>query len=93
MYLCPTVSSNNKKKVFTSREYCHRGQIVARVPPKHNHLNKNVDYLSVSIDKIFKAIMSFPNGSSADLDGIRPQHLKDLIGKGSCDASQRWLLR
>jgi hypothetical protein len=31
MYPCPTVSSesNNKKKVFTSREYCHRGQIVA----------------------------------------------------------------
>jgi hypothetical protein len=35
--------------------------------------------------------MSFPNGSSAGLDGIRPQHLKDLIGKSSCDAGQRLL--
>jgi hypothetical protein len=34
MYPCPTVSSesNNKETLFTSREYCHRGQIVARVP-------------------------------------------------------------
>jgi hypothetical protein len=53
--------------------------------------NENVDYLSVSEDKVFKAIMSFPNGSSAGLDGIRPQHLKDLIGKSSCDAGQRLL--
>jgi hypothetical protein len=53
--------------------------------------NENVDYLSVSEGNVFKAIISFPNGSSAGLDGIRPQHLKNLIGKSSRDASQRLL--
>ena len=36
--------------------------------------------LSVSIDEVAKAIRSFPVGSA---DGLRPQHLKDLIGPSS----------
>ena len=35
--------------------------------------------LSVSEIEVRKAIMSFPAGSSAGPDGLRPQHLKDLI--------------
>ena len=29
------------------------------------------------------AIQSFPNGSSDDPNGLRPQHLKDMIGPGA----------
>jgi len=29
-----------------------------------------------------KAILSFPNGSVGGLDGLRPQHLKDLLATG-----------
>ena len=35
--------------------------------------------LSVGEPDVRKAIMSFPAGSSAGPDGLRPQHLKDLI--------------
>ena len=35
--------------------------------------------LSVGEPDVCKAIMSFPAGSSAGPDGLRPQHLKDLI--------------
>ena len=32
--------------------------------------------------EVLKAIRSFPNGSGG-LDGLRPQHLKDLVGGGN----------
>jgi hypothetical protein len=35
--------------------------------------------LQITEDDIFKAIRSFPVGSSAGSDGLRPQHLLDLI--------------
>jgi len=35
--------------------------------------------LSVAETDVRKAILSFPAGSSAGPDGLRPQHLKDLI--------------
>ena len=33
----------------------------------------------VTASDVMKAIQSFPNGSSGGPDGLRPQHLKDLI--------------
>jgi hypothetical protein len=83
--------------VFAANNSDTFDQLEEKHPPPSRTLNlpeepnENVDYLSVSEDKVSKAIMSFPNGSSAGLDGIRPQHLKDLIGKSSCDAGQRLL--
>ena len=35
---------------------------------------------SVSVEEVAKAITSFPNGSAGGPDGLRPQHLKDLVG-------------
>ena len=35
--------------------------------------------LQVSTSAIKKAIQSFPNGSAGGPDGLRPQHLKDLL--------------
>ena len=34
----------------------------------------------VSLEEVSRAIMSFPNGSAGSPDGLRPQHLKDMIG-------------
>ena len=37
-------------------------------------------------------IASFPAGSSAGPDGLRPQHLKDMLAEGPSDASLSPLL-
>ena len=42
--------------------------------------------LKVLPDAVRRAIQSFPNGSAAGPDGLRPQHLKDLvIGDADCN--------
>ena len=48
--------------------------------------------LSVSPDLVLEGIRSFSNGLDSSIDGIRPQHLKDLISKSAGDAGQRLLL-
>ena len=35
----------------------------------------------VSVEEVIKAIRSFPNGSAGGPDGLRPQHLKDMVGQ------------
>ncbi len=39
----------------------------------------NTSPLQVSPAAVIKAIQSFPNGSAAGPDGLRPQHIKDLL--------------
>ena len=46
------------------------------IPP----LSTRQDTLSVSKDEIADAIKSFPNGAAGGPDGLKPQHLKDMIG-------------
>ena len=43
----------------------------------------DIDCFSTSEFFVYKALMSFPNGSSAGLDGISPQILKDLTAKSN----------
>ena len=45
-------------------------------PPAGEHIT---DALSVSEADVVKAIKSFPNDSAGGPDGLRPQHLKDMI--------------
>lgn len=47
--------------------------------------------LSVSDSMVLKAISHFPNGSASGIDGIRPQHLKDLTSKSAGDSGIRLL--
>ena len=42
----------------------------------------------VSAEMVQKSILSFPNGSIGGPDGLRPQHLKDLVGHSSGDGAQ-----
>ena len=44
---------------------------------------KDIDCFSTWEFFVHKALMSFPNGSSAGLYGISPQILKDLIAKSN----------
>lgn len=48
---------------------------------------------SISFDEslVRKAITSFPAGSGAGPDGLRPQHLKDLISFSAAEAGERLL--
>ncbi|MDA8003073.1 MAG: reverse transcriptase domain-containing protein, partial [Alphaproteobacteria bacterium] len=48
--------------------------------------------IQVSEEEIAHAISSFPNGSSGEPDGLRPQHLKNLIST-SAERGGRELLR
>ena len=43
----------------------------------------DIDCFSTSEFFVHKALMSFPHGSSAGLDGISPQLLKDLTAKSN----------
>lgn len=45
--------------------------------------NENSIYLEVETNQVQESILSFPNGSASVLDGISPQHLKDLISKSA----------
>ena len=51
----------------------------------------NIDCFSTSEFFVHKALMSFPNGSSAGLDGISPQILKDLTAKSNAQTGLNFL--
>jgi len=40
--------------------------------------------LVVSEDDVLRAVRSFPCGSSGGPDGLRPQHLADLVNNKEC---------
>ena len=40
--------------------------------------------MAVSEEEILQAICSFPRDSVGGPDGLRPQHLKDMVSEGSC---------
>ncbi|XP_063624759.1 uncharacterized protein LOC134796499 [Cydia splendana] len=48
--------------------------------------------LQVTSDEVFRSICAFPNGSAGGLDGLTPQHLKDLLGH-SCGEAGDTLLK
>ena len=41
--------------------------------------SSDASHITLSEEDILQSIMSFPNGSAVRPDGLRPQHLKDLI--------------
>lgn len=47
--------------------------------------------LQVDTGMVQSSICSFANGSSAGTDGLRPQHLKDIISFSAGEAGQRAL--
>ena len=50
------------------------------------------DSFVVDDSEVAAAIGSFPAGSSAGLDALRPQHLKDMVAEGPMDVSLSPLL-
>lgn len=53
----------------------------------------DVSAASVSVDAVHQAILSFPNGSAGGLDGLSPQHLKDLTTVPSGDTGAALLIQ
>ena len=45
--------------------------------------------LQASPDEVTQALQSFPKGSAAGLDLLRPQHLKDMTGKSAGEGGAR----
>ena len=65
----------------------HTSSLTSKHPPLHPNSIipppsdlSEFNATSVSEELIARAILSFPNGSLGGPDGLRPQHLKDLIG-------------
>ena len=53
----------------------------------------DIDCFSTSEFFVHKALMSFPNGSSAGLDDISPQNLKDLTAKSNGQTGLNFFLK
>lgn len=60
----------------------------AQLPEPPSSVDSNV---SVCEDSVRLALLSFPNGSAGGLDGLSPQHLKDLTTTPSGDAGSALL--
>lgn len=66
-------------------------------PPPSREMNfpeppdKTVEPLVVTEKDAFYSIKSFPNGSSAGIDGLLPQHLKDLTFPSTGEVGLRLL--
>ncbi|KAF2878652.1 hypothetical protein ILUMI_27520 [Ignelater luminosus] len=56
-------------------------------PPSKNH-----DCLTVCESDVQKVINSFPSGSASGIDGLLPQHLKDMTSKSASDAERSLLM-
>lgn len=53
--------------------------------------HKTLQPLQVDENMVQSSICSFANGSSAGTDGLRPQHLKDIISLSAGEAGRRAL--
>ena len=61
--------------------------------PQYTTSNAAVEPLQRQEADTAAAIKSFPAGSAAGLDGLRPQHLKDMVGGQTAAAGQQLLSR
>jgi len=52
-----------------------------------------MNFDQVTVAEILKAVRSFPNGSAGGIDGLRPQHLKDLTCAAAGEVTARLLER
>ncbi|XP_072937101.1 uncharacterized protein [Epargyreus clarus] len=67
--------------------------LLEKHPPASIHgspefLNIEDDPLQITPKQVLAAVMCFKNGSAGGLDGLTPQHLKDLVGGHVGDAGQ-----
>lgn len=72
-------------------------QLQSKHPPPSRDLDfpdppdKNTETLVVTERDVFYSVKSFPNGSGSGVDGLLPQHLKDLILPSTGEAGLRLL--
>ena len=88
-------SSDDRVADMSSSTYA---ALQAKHPPPHplSSIPELVDVpdepISISAEAISLAIRSFPHGSAGGPDGLRPQHLKDLIGTSAIEGSASYQL-
>lgn len=89
------ISSNDTVADYNDETY---NQLLNKHPCPSRELNfppaPNNSENAIQVDsiKVHNAIQSFPAGSSGGIDGLRPQHLKDIISYSSGDSGQKCLL-
>jgi len=62
-----------------------------RAAPPQYTATETTEPLQLLVPDIAAAIKTFPAGSAGGLDGLRPQHLKDMVGGQTGTAGQRLL--
>jgi hypothetical protein len=60
-------------------------------PPKPSFTESVFE--NVTAEEIVQSINSFPNGSAGGIDGLRPQHLKDLLAASTGEITTRLSIR
>lgn len=83
-----TLAPNNDETLEGLREK-HPSANTSSIAP--NPPDLSVSALQIKIDNVLDAINSFPNGSAGGIDGISPQHIKDLISASAGDAGRALL--
>ncbi|KAL4706471.1 hypothetical protein ACJJTC_015669 [Scirpophaga incertulas] len=62
----------------------------AKLPNSNQNLpnlpDASIIPIATNTDAVLRALMSFQSGSAGGLDGLTPQHLKDLLGHSSGDS-------
>ncbi|KAJ0174020.1 hypothetical protein K1T71_010166 [Dendrolimus kikuchii] len=87
-YFHPPLSGNNCNNMHIRTHNCLSGAIFqSRI---RTHALSSA--LVVTTEDVRNAVGSFQSGSAGGLDGLTPQHLKDLIGVG-CGEARESLLR
>ena len=75
-----TASILREKHPSKARSFNFTGTLSSTTPQYHTDESE-----------VFQAIHSFPNGSGGGLDGLKPQHLKDIVGTRGREHESRLL--
>ena len=70
------IPSTEVLDVLRSKHPAETPNAVYPDPPEQSALP-----VDVTVEEVLAAVQSFPNGSAGEIDGLRPQHLKDMLNQ------------
>ena len=75
----------------TFQELLSKHPSPSRIPNFPDPPDSSIQPLIVSENDVLRCIRTFPTGSAAGIDGLRPQHLKDLTSTSAGESGKRLL--
>lgn len=84
------LTSNDTLTPFNLETYV---KMLAKHPTPNSHVNFDDTKIPIIVptceSEIKKSIMTFPSGSGGGMDGLKPQHLKDMIRSDNVEHSNQ----